>query len=108
LGIINLRTQNDALLLKNLHKFFNRLDCPWLHILWENYYKDGKLPNLQAKGSFWWRDILNLLNKYKGIVMVMIKDGATANMWQDMWNGKIRMDSYPELFSFATRTHITV
>jgi hypothetical protein len=28
LGIINLRTQNDTLLLNFLHKFFNRLDCP--------------------------------------------------------------------------------
>jgi hypothetical protein len=26
LGIINLQTQNDALLMKNLHKFFNKLD----------------------------------------------------------------------------------
>jgi hypothetical protein len=55
LGIINLRTQNDALLLKNLHKFFNRLDYPWVNLIWDNYYRDGKLPNLQPKGSFWWR-----------------------------------------------------
>jgi hypothetical protein len=27
LGIINLKTQNDALLLKILHKFFNKVDC---------------------------------------------------------------------------------
>jgi hypothetical protein len=108
LGIINLITQNDALLLKNLQKFFNRLDCPWVNIIWENYYRDGKQPNLQAKGYFWWRDILKLLDKYKGIAMVIIKDGAIANMRQDMWNGMIRMESYPELFSFATRTHITV
>jgi hypothetical protein len=33
LGIINLRTQNDALLLKNLHKFFNRLDYPWVNLI---------------------------------------------------------------------------
>lgn len=28
LGVINLKTQNEALLLKNLHKFFNRADTP--------------------------------------------------------------------------------
>lgn len=28
LGVINLRTQNEALLIKNLHKFFNRVDVP--------------------------------------------------------------------------------
>jgi len=26
LGVLNLRTQNDALLLKHLHKIFNRMD----------------------------------------------------------------------------------
>jgi hypothetical protein len=33
LGIINLATQNDALLLKNLHKFYNRLDIPWVKLI---------------------------------------------------------------------------
>lgn len=28
LGIINLKTQNETLLLKNLHKFFNKVDTP--------------------------------------------------------------------------------
>jgi hypothetical protein len=28
LGILNLKTQNDALLLKNLHKFYNKVNCP--------------------------------------------------------------------------------
>jgi hypothetical protein len=52
LGIINLQTQNDALLLKNLHKFFNKVDCPWVHLIWNNYYKNGKLPDHRARGSF--------------------------------------------------------
>jgi hypothetical protein len=33
LGIINLETQNDVLLLKNLHKFYNRLDIPWVKLI---------------------------------------------------------------------------
>jgi hypothetical protein len=28
LGVLDLKTQNEALLIKNLHKFFNRLDIP--------------------------------------------------------------------------------
>jgi hypothetical protein len=28
LGVINLKTQNEALLLKNLQKFFNKTDTP--------------------------------------------------------------------------------
>ena len=33
LGVINLTTQNEALLLKNLHKFFNRLNISWVHLM---------------------------------------------------------------------------
>ena len=33
LGVLNLRTQNEALLLKFLHKFFNREDIPWVHLV---------------------------------------------------------------------------
>jgi hypothetical protein len=28
LGVLNLSIQNEALLLKNLHKFFNKMDIP--------------------------------------------------------------------------------
>lgn len=35
LGVLNLRTQNEALLLKNLHKFSNREDIPWVHLIWQ-------------------------------------------------------------------------
>jgi hypothetical protein len=30
LGVIDLCVQNDALLLKTLHKFFSREDVPWV------------------------------------------------------------------------------
>ena len=40
LDVLNLRTQNDALLLKNLHKFFNIMDAPWVHLVWEKYYSN--------------------------------------------------------------------
>ena len=72
LGVLNLRTQNDALLLKHLHKFFNREDIPWVHLVWEKYYSNGSLPSSQKKGSFWWRDIIKLLDAYKGLACVNI------------------------------------
>ena len=43
LGVLNLRTQNEALLLKNLHKFFNKANFPWLHLIWDNYYTNNEL-----------------------------------------------------------------
>jgi hypothetical protein len=33
LGVINLALQNKALLMKNLHKFYNRVDIPWINII---------------------------------------------------------------------------
>jgi hypothetical protein len=32
LGVINLIAQNEALLMKNLHKFFNKEDLPWVKV----------------------------------------------------------------------------
>jgi hypothetical protein len=58
LGVIDIEKQNKALLLKNLHKFFNKADVPCVDLVWEKHYKNGKLPNHIRKGSFWWRDNL--------------------------------------------------
>ena len=38
LGVLNLKVQNDALLLKLLHKFYNHLDIPWVSLIWKTYY----------------------------------------------------------------------
>lgn len=48
---------------KNLNKLFNRIDVPWVQVVWEKLYKNGKLPNHIKKGSFW-RDALKLLQEF--------------------------------------------
>ena len=108
LGVLNLRTQNDALLLKHLHKFFNRCDIPWVNLVWELYYSNGSLPSTRKKGSFWWSDILKLLDSYKGMAMVTIRDGVSCLFWDDMWLHRIPRQAFPELFSFARNPHISV
>jgi hypothetical protein len=40
LGVINLRLQNDALLMKQPHKFYNHHDVPWVQMIWFRYYQD--------------------------------------------------------------------
>lgn len=37
LGVLNLSIQNESLLLKHFHKFYNRLDIHWVHLIWEKY-----------------------------------------------------------------------
>jgi hypothetical protein len=52
LGVLDLGIQNKALLLKNLHKFYNKLDTPWVKLIWNSYYSDGNIPSNQLVGSF--------------------------------------------------------
>jgi hypothetical protein len=107
LGALNLQTQNEALLLKHWHKIFNRADVPWVHLIWECYYNHDKLPNHVRKGSFWWRDLLHLLERFKEMASVTIHDGRTCNFWEDAWNGQAPKLNFPELFSFTKRGTVT-
>jgi len=52
LGVLNLKTQNEALLLKHLYKFFNKEDILWGSLIWESYYEIGNLPSQAKKGIF--------------------------------------------------------
>ena len=101
LGVINLKTHNETLLLKNLHKFFNKVDAPWVNVVWEKHYQNGKLPSYIKKGSFWWRDNLKLLDNYKGMASVSLQDGTSCYFWTDLWGRQGNSHSYPELFSFV-------
>lgn len=44
LGVINLRQQNKALLMKNLRKFYNKHDLPWVQLTWNTHY-NGLVPH---------------------------------------------------------------
>ena len=70
----NIEKQNKALLLKNLHKFFNKADIPLVHLVWEKHYSNGKLPSSIVKGSFWWRDNLKNLQYFKQMARI-IREG---------------------------------
>jgi hypothetical protein len=51
--VINLRRQNDVLLMKHLHKFYSKEDLPWVKLIWPNYYRNGKLTRMVKRESFW-------------------------------------------------------
>lgn len=109
--VIDLQKQNEALLMKNLHKFFNKLDIPWVHLVWEKHYRNGKLPGTQRKGSFWWRNNLKILEKYKELTVVQVQNGQSCLLWEDNWiDGSVRAAKlkYPELFSFAKTNNIPI
>jgi hypothetical protein len=109
LGIINLRSQNTALLLKHLDKFYNKRNIPWINLIWNTYYSKGEVPHASKdKGLFWWKDLLKLCDTYRGIAKCSLGDGSTFLFWYDIWNDHLLQDKLPRLFSFAKNKSISV
>jgi hypothetical protein len=46
LGVTNLRAQNEE-----STQIFNKVDTPWVQLIWEKHYQNGKLPRHIKKGS---------------------------------------------------------
>jgi hypothetical protein len=108
LGVLDLRLQNKALLIKNLHKFFNQKDIPWVKLIWQAYYSNGLLPQFgNSKGSFWWKDCLSFMNDYRDITSISINNGKTCSLWKDKWMNSNKLEEYPHLFSFAKNQDIS-
>lgn len=109
LGVINLRNQNKALLLKHLDKFYNQKQVPWVRLIWTTYYSNGKIPHaVPEKGSFWWKDIMRLWDIFRDIATCSVGNGKTILFWTDHWNGHLLQDKFPRLFSFAKDKSISV
>jgi hypothetical protein len=108
LGIVNLKIQNQGLLLKQLYKFYNQLDVPWVKLVWTSYYPHGVPHAADPCGSFWWRDLIQLSDIFRGVTQVKIGDGSTTLFWKDLWNEQPLTESHPRAFSFARNEDITV
>jgi mannosylglycoprotein endo-beta-mannosidase len=109
LGIINLEIQNQALLLKMLHKFYTKANIPWVRLVW-SLYDPSKAPHAQSKrGSFWWRDIFNLNNIYRSITKCMVGDGTSILFWKDFWHSdQLLCEEFPMLFTFTKNEDLCV
>jgi hypothetical protein len=83
LGIVNFQKQNAALLIKFLNKFYNHADLPWVNLIWYAHYED-KIPHAENLcGSFWWRDVLKLVDNFRGVSLVKPGRGNTFLLWLD-------------------------
>jgi hypothetical protein len=108
LRIKDIYLQNEALLLKHLHKFYNKVDVPWVHLIWNTYYQH-KVPHLvSARGSFWWKDILKLNVQFRGIAQCLIGMGDTAGLWEyDIQQQPFALQ-FPNLYESANnKKHVT-
>jgi hypothetical protein len=86
---MDIYVQNKDLLMKNLHKFFNKHDIPLVNLIWESYYSNGHMPGDQQVGSFWWRANIALIDQYKAIARCNVGDGKSALFWEDLWHTNI-------------------
>ena len=101
MGVLNLKIQNEGLLLKHLHKFYNKLDTPWVSLVWQTYYTDKVPHSTDLCGSFWWRDICKLSPIYRGISKCTIGSWDTILFRKDPWKDVPAYESYPRAFSFS-------
>jgi len=101
LGVHDMQIQNESLLLKHLHKFFNKCDIPWVQLIWNSHYNNETIPVNNRNGFFWWRDVLKLLDSFKEMASATIGDGSTSLFWSDVWHGVPFNVQWPHLFSFA-------
>lgn len=90
LSAINLRLQNIAMLLKFLVKFYNGADLPSVHLVWNSYYQTKAPHMIMNKGSFWWRDIIELSDIFRGIAKCTVSSGTSELFWEDLWNDDLR------------------
>jgi hypothetical protein len=107
-GVLNLKLQNEALLMKFLHKFYNKEDTPWVTLLWNSYYQE-KVPHaMDPCGSFWWKDILKLTPIFRTIASCHVGQGNTVLFWKDVWMGEVAAEYCPRAFSFALGEYVSV
>lgn len=108
LGVINLNVQNDAFLLKHLHTFYNKVDTPWVNLIWSKYYT-SKVPHASREvGSFWWKDVLQLSTIFRGFARCTLGDGTMVTFWEDLWSDGVLAHCFPRLFSFTRNANISV
>ena len=85
LGILNLGSQNVALLMKHANNFLNKKDLPWVSLIWDTYYHNRVPQGTFDCGSFWWKDICKGMHHFRECAWVQINGGDTALMWSDNW-----------------------
>jgi hypothetical protein len=108
LGIINLKIQNKCLMMKQLHKFYNNVDLPWVKLIRNSYYYKEVPHAVTVCGSFWWRSIMRMFELYRQVTHCKIGSGETILFWSDNWNNGVFDDIFPRLSSFAKDKYISV
>jgi hypothetical protein len=102
LGIDDLRAHNTALLTKSMHKFYNKVNLPWVQLTWQAFYSRPTPPHHRKDvGSFWWRDVMSISDNFFMMAKCVANEGSTIYFWRDAWNAGVLQWKFPQLYSFT-------
>jgi hypothetical protein len=79
-----------------------------VHLIWSQYYSNGRISSQTPKGSLWWKGLLRLLTQYKGFGHGVSRIREYNPFWKDIWNDRILEHTFPELYSFVISKDITL
>jgi hypothetical protein len=103
LGIIDLHVHSKALLVKFIHKFYNREDLPCVSLTWESFYSSNAPHLKRSAGSFWGRDVMSVVDDYFKLASCNVHCGTTVSLCHDFWGFVIHRQLFPQLFYFAKK-----
>lgn len=96
--------------MKFLDKFYNNANVPWVQLTWSKlYHNDQTPPHARCPvGSFWWKDVLKLFEKFKQFSTCQPNRGNSILLWSDIWIDQTLRDKFPHLFSFSRKPKCSV
>jgi hypothetical protein len=88
------------------------MDIPWVKLVWESYYQEEVPHAAKSCGSYWWRDVAKLMDKYKTVAKPEFHCGDSILFWSDEWevNGSREplRNRFDRLFSYAKDDKISL
>ncbi|XP_024313600.1 uncharacterized protein LOC112270120 [Brachypodium distachyon] len=109
-GVHGKGISNQALIMKNLFKFYNRKDVPWVDLVWKAHYPNCTLP-LAPVGyldHFGGKTVCSLLINSRNLLLAMHTLVILFCFWGDKWSHELFHDKFPQLHSFAKNSSLTI
>jgi len=79
-------------------------------LTWSKLYSNTQTPP-QARspvGSFWWKDVLKLFDKYQSMASCIPNKGNTVMFWSDVWLDEAFKNRFPQVYSFSKKPKCSI
>lgn len=109
---MNLKTQNNSLLMKWLWSFASQEQSLWKEIIRTRYGMENwwiTKATTQPYDTGLWRSIRNLWPKLINNCKIKVGDGRKTLFWEESWVGQGTLkDSFPDLLLLSLQEKVTV